>query len=246
MTDVAGNNNGEVIVNPFVFTTFGTGRVAAAFATSVRLPSTPTLNFQPQTSFTWEGWIKAPPTNIALLFRDPTNVVILEKLAPLVPSSGYALSLRDGKLSAQLVFSGTPGRTNIFTAQTADLRDDRWHHIACCVSRNPKIPSALYVDGTMRWDLSCRTSTGSLSNTTLLTLGLAPVSLALNRQSTNGATDEFTLYNRVLESNEVASIFQASSAKMQAASSHHQPTSLARGHRGKYRSVFRGRHRVRT
>ncbi len=211
VTDVAGNNNGEVAFTTFVTGGYGTGRVAAAFATSVRVPNSPTLNFQPQSSFSWEGWIKAPPTNIVLLFRDPTNVIILEKLGPIVPSSGYALSLRDGKLSAQLAFSGTPVRTSIFTAPTADLRDNRWHHIACSVSRNAEVPSALYVDGTNALAFDVSAFTGALSNNTLLTLGLAPSSLAFNRPSTNGTADEFTLYNRVLTGSEVASIFQASS-----------------------------------
>ncbi len=205
--DVAGTNNGETVFPPPPpDNSFATGKVDFAVATRISIRNSDSLNFGTNADFSWEGWIKVPPTNFLGTFRQLTNSFV-DKFQG---SNGYALFLPDGRLGLQLSFTPLPfSNSAAFIAPGPDLRDNHFHHVACTVSRRTANGSHLYVDGANALTFDVTRFSGSLSNALPLILGITAAPFP---GESKALTDEMTLYGRALTAEEIASIYQAGSA----------------------------------
>jgi hypothetical protein len=202
--DAAGTNNGQTIFPPLPpFNAFTTGKVDYALATRMTVPNSASLNFGSNADFSWEGWIKFPPSNFVGLFREPTNIIVNK----FDISSGYSLSLPGGQLALRLGF--TPLAVSTFVAPGADLRDNHFHHIACTVSRRITNGSHLYVDGANALSFDVTRFSGVLSNASSLIFG---TEASLRFPPPDTLIDEMTVYSRALTGDEIASIYHAGSA----------------------------------
>jgi hypothetical protein len=219
--DAVDSNNGSVpiiIVPPFGSDPYTTGKVDSALAVRMTVPNSPSLNFGSNADFSWEGWIKVPPTNNLGFVREPTNTIV-DKSGPLFggiggTGAGYSLSIgAGGHLALQLGF--TPpiiGGTNaMFVAPGADLRDNHFHHVACTVSRGTLNGSHLYVDGANALTFDASHFSGVLSNSSTLVVGMDTSPLPRNLPP-DIVVDEITLYGRTLTADEVSSIYHAGTA----------------------------------
>ncbi|HSU57555.1 MAG TPA: LamG-like jellyroll fold domain-containing protein, partial [Candidatus Dormibacteraeota bacterium] len=211
LIDAVGTNNGRedlIVFPPINGATYATGKVGSAFASSITVPNSASLNFGSNADFSFEGWIKSAPTNPVILFRNTTNEIFVEKFAG---SAGYILSLLNGQFALQVGggFS-LPLTSQIFVASGPDMRDGHWHHVACTISRSVTNGSHLYVDGANALSFDLSRLRGSLSNVSELFLGFSTRQF-LGFVTNNSLLDELTLYNRGLDSNEIASIYYAGS-----------------------------------
>jgi uncharacterized protein (TIGR03437 family) len=203
------NNNNAASANGITFTP---GRVGQALnfngSSEVVIPHSASLNFQ---HFTFEGWVF--PTvldgSVEMLINkeeDPYTTYQYE-----VGVAGAAGSAPVGTLLFALSgLNGLPSDFGGFVNAGAVLPRNTWTHVALTFN-GTTIKS--YVNGTV-----ARTITG-LSGTLLAAPG--PLKLG-SRSSTlinqlpqdrfNGLLDEISLYNRALNDQEVANIFNAGSA----------------------------------
>jgi len=104
--------------------------------------------------------------------------------------------------------------TNTF-ARSANIADNRWHHVAAVVKRLPPVPPEIYVDGAKQ------ILPEGLHNAPLINLDVAaPLWLGRHHANRNvksdkfdfeGEIDELSFYHRALTAAEIQSIYRAGS-----------------------------------
>lgn len=178
---------------------------------SMQAADAPALNFDAQTSFTFEFWFRFTGGQ-QTCGGSPTNRyhTLLEKRA-LMPGSvlGYSVFLDCGKPGFQLA----PGGANFhnYFADGPDLRDGAFHHLAVVVDRGSPTGSHIYVDGVAMPVYGQAgfnaTGVGSLINSHTLMVG-APIR-STDASPLPGTLDEISVYHRALSAAEVAAIYGA-------------------------------------
>jgi hypothetical protein len=94
--DAVDGNNGSVPFPPLPPVggdAYTTGKVDSALAVRMTVPNSPSLNFGSNANFSWEGWIKIPPTNAFGLFREPTNIIVDKSGQLFSAGAGYTFSI---------------------------------------------------------------------------------------------------------------------------------------------------------
>lgn len=121
---------------------------------------------------------------------------------------GYSFYLNYGYLTVQLADGIAP---NSFTNYNSAVfvADGNWHHVGVTVSRNNHNGIIFYKDGvgTQYGDPTLRP--GNLDNSSILTLGRQSFA---DQNKFSGILDEVELFNRVLSTSEMKSIFDADSS----------------------------------
>jgi hypothetical protein len=124
---------------------------------------------------------------------------------------GYLIYVWNGHPSFQVA----DGKAVAAMAQSVNIADRRWHHVAGVVQRLPPQPHWIYVDGVKQ-------PSGSFGPTPLVTLDVA-APLWLGRHHANqlmprndlyfeGEMDELSFYHRALTAAEIQAIYRAGSA----------------------------------
>jgi fibronectin type 3 domain-containing protein len=198
INDYAGTNNGSLNGGA----TYATGKVHQAFdlngtngfvSTSVQLAN-------PQ-NFTLELWFNTTTTNGGVLM-----------------GFGNSQTGNPGSYDRQLymdntgklhfgIWSGSAQMVN----SIAGYNDDSWHHVAATISTN--VGSCLYVDGMLV--ASNLTATAGQNYSGWWRIGHNNLSSWPSQPTSyyfKGLIDEASIYNRVLSSNEIATIYSAGSA----------------------------------
>lgn len=198
-SDIAGsaNNSGTWMNSP----TPVNGKVAGALSfngsNSVDVPDQAELNFGTG-DFSIDLWIKTTASS--------GTHPILDKRTGSVPNlTGYQLYVWNGQPGLQLA----DGAGYTVLSSTGFVADGNWHHVAVTVDRDNTSGVLFYVDGSLVSILNPTARQLTLTNT-------APFVMARNLISPSetfaGSLDELELYNRVLDSLEVRSIWAADSA----------------------------------
>jgi hypothetical protein len=213
--DVIGTNDAVDLRPPFFPPSSGytSGKVGLAFETDFFVPDSPSLNFGINADFSIEAWIKVAPTN-GFILRNMTNLIIVQKMSSplLVPTTGYAFELDNGRLACRLAAAGPGGvsESGTFISAGPDLRDYHFHHVALTLHRSATNGGNLYVDGQTVLTFNPTRYRGDLSNMSQMHLGISPGSGL--PPGIFDATDELAIYNRALTATEILSIRQAGSA----------------------------------
>ena len=196
-TDAVGGNDGKL-----VGTTFASGEVGQAFSNQyydyVQVPSSPSLKFT--NAFTVEFWYKDTGS-------EWYQVGLVGKCSPIAYNFDIALwatnSLSVGfwdpaasSVPQALILTNVP-QANVF------------HHVAATYQQaGTNVQMQLYVDGT---NSASATVAGNLTNT----INEAPLSIGTIVPTAGfftGLIDEVSIYNRVLTSTEISSIYNAGPA----------------------------------
>jgi hypothetical protein len=191
------NNAGTWMNSPVPVAGEVGGALTFSGSNSVDVPDHSELNFGTG-DFSIDLWIKT--TN-----SSGTRTILDKRTSSGPNPTGYLLFLVNGNLSSQ-IGDGT-GYNNCVT--TGFVADGNWHHVALTVDRNNSSGWRHYVDGNILGTIGNPTGyQGSLTNT-------APLVMARNlltpSQSFAGTLDEISLFNRVLDSLEIRSIWAAGS-----------------------------------
>jgi hypothetical protein len=179
---------------------------------SMQAADAPSLNFDAQTSFTIELWLRFTGTSLPCN-GNPTSryLTLLEKREFLTASSvlGYSVFLECGRPGFQLSPAGTSFRN--YFSNGPDLRDGAVHHLAVVVDRAQPTGSHIYVDGVpVRVNGQTgfnATGLGSLANGHPLMIG-APIR-STDASPFTGLMDEISVYHRALSAVEVTAIYGA-------------------------------------
>ncbi|HUU46340.1 MAG TPA: LamG-like jellyroll fold domain-containing protein, partial [Acidobacteriota bacterium] len=135
---------------------------------------------------------------------------IVEKMeySGTTPNRGYRFYLESGVLTFQVAGASS---SIAFQVDFADqLSQNVWHHVAATyVGTQPYQTCALYIDGELRQWQSAMLPVGDLSNSSDLIIGGSALGPAINYL--NIGIDELEIFERVLASTEVKSIWQADS-----------------------------------
>jgi len=198
--DIAGsvNNSGTWMNSPTPVTGKVAGALSLSGSNSVDVPDQAELNFGTG-DFSIDLWIKTANAS--------GTRTILDKRTGSVPNlTGYVLFLVNGYLGSQI---GDGAGYNNYVSTTGFVANGNWHHVALTVDRNNASGWLHYVDGSVVGTPANPTAySGSLTNT-------APFVMArelINPSHTfAGTLDEVELFNRVLDSLEVRSIWAADS-----------------------------------
>lgn len=147
--------------------------------------------------FSIDFWIKTTDKTGSLAILDKRQVS---------PIKGYHLALLGGTVWLQLA-DGAPTRNFANYSSNIAVADGKWHFVALTVNRATK-KVQWYTAPPTPGTLSTITQTGSLSNNVNLQIGRRSAALG-DPGWFKGCLDELEIYNRVLTSAEVASIFKA-------------------------------------
>jgi sugar lactone lactonase YvrE len=188
-TDAVGINNGTL----YSAVGFVPGEVGSAFSFNgssyVSIPDSPSLDAL-TSAITVEAWFKV-------------NQFSGQDWTAIVSKGEGTWQIRRYVTSSQLTFT-TIGLSNTELVGTRNINDGQWHHVAAVYDGAMKY---LYVDGTL--DVSAP-ATGLISQTSRpLCIGDSPDH---TERWLNGLVDEVSIYNRVLTSTEIQSIYNAGSA----------------------------------
>jgi hypothetical protein len=159
--------------------------------------------------FSFEGWVKLPST------ANAGSYVLLDKRVSSPAWRGYNISIYSQKLLLQLADGAYYNYLSAGNVPT----DGNWHHVAVTVNRTSTTGIQFYVDGVAVGSANPTARSGSLTNTSVLRFGSRSQG-GISGQVQLGL-DEPTLYNRVLSSSEVQSIYTAGHAG--ACKNHLQP-----------------------
>jgi hypothetical protein len=193
--DLAGVNNvGTWMNNP----TPVSGKVAGAlcfdgFNDYVEVQNHSELNFGTG-DLTIDAWVKRDTASTP----SPPSVIV-DKRDPSV--IGYSLSVSYGRLGFQM--SGT----NYYTTTSPVPADGLWHHVAVTVNRVTNVVQ-FYSDGFLLNTLPFTQPPGNLDNANPFWIGKGQLG---GNQPWRGCIDELEIFNRVLDSLEVRSIWAADS-----------------------------------
>ena len=167
----------------------------------VEIPaSTPGLDAG-EDDFTIELWMRAGFVGATRNFLDKRD------RRPL----GYALFLNKGHAGLQIA-----NEDSLYSAiaGSADVADNRWHHIAGVVPRLPLAPFKIYIDGVQQPETSNRNAPlANLDVATPLWLGRHHANKVIDRENSyfEGELDELSFYHRALTAAEILSIYRAGS-----------------------------------
>ena len=166
--------------------------------TYVDVPHSSAITFS-TSDFSIDAWV--------WIARDTNGIQpIVEKML-LTPAGGYVgyrLYLLDDKLTLD-VLPSVPGTIQYTTPLTTAV----WHHVVATVKRNSTpFQYKLYVDGSVV-KVGTITSIGSLAETADLIIGGWPFPTEDSLQSI--AVDELELFDRAIDSTDVASLYHAGS-----------------------------------
>lgn len=198
--DIAGavNNSGTWMNSPVPVTGKVGGALSFSGSNSVDVPDHAELNFGTG-DFSIDLWIKT--TNAS------GTRTILDKRTGSVPNiTGYVLFMSNGKLGSQI--GDGAGYNNCVT--TGFVADGNWHHVALTVDRNNSSGWRHYVDGNAVGTPANPTGwQGSLTNLAQFVMARE---LITPSNTFAGTLDEVELFNRVLDTSEIRSIWAADSA----------------------------------
>jgi|GEM_PF-5591880 len=153
----------------------------------------PNLNFSNH-SFSISAWVRTGDPNSS------TRTIVDKRQSG--PLTGYSLFMNNGFLGFQL--ADPSGSTN-YTSSSHVLTDGAWHHVAVTVNRvGGTTGGDLYVDGVGVLNFNPTLRPGSLTNSGNLTMGQA---FDGSSGDFNGDIDEVELYDRNLNSFEIAELF---------------------------------------
>jgi hypothetical protein len=192
------NNAGTWMNSPVPVTGMVAGALSFSGSNSVDVPDQAELNFGTG-DFSIDLWIKTTAASGAK--------PIVDKRTGSVPNvTGYILFLSNGYLGSQI---GDGAGYNNCVTTAGFVADGNWHHVAVTVDRNNTSGWRHYVDGSaVATPCNPTGYQGSLTNT-------APFVMARNlltpSQTFAGTLDEIDLFNRVLDSTEIRSIWAAGS-----------------------------------
>jgi hypothetical protein len=145
--------------------------------------------------FSIDTWIKTSDSNSVRVF--------LDKRETLPNIRGYELFLYDGVFHLQMSDgNNTNYGSGVFVA------DNQWHHLTVTVDRDDSTGVRFYVDGTPANTGNALLRSGSLSNSSALSLGSDVVG---DGTPFNGVLDEVEIFKRVLTPDEVLSLYLADS-----------------------------------
>jgi Concanavalin A-like lectin/glucanases superfamily len=152
--------------------------------------------------FSIELWIRTSDS------QHTCNIVDKRDYSPL----GYLIFVYLGHPALQIPNGDRD--TNTF-AMSANIANNRWHHVAAVVKRLPPEPSEIYVDGVKQLQPERR------ANAPLVNLDVAaPLWLGRHHANRNvkqdkfdfeGEIDELSFYHRALTAVEIQSIYRAGS-----------------------------------
>ena len=146
--------------------TYPTGKVGQTFtfngtSSRIQINNSASLNFNANSNFSIEMWIKANPTNPFY-----ANVPLFEKRTSVsIGWVGYSLSLNQGQLAFAI---GTSSALSNYISSGPDLRDALFHHVAVTVNRSATNGGVLYVDGAPVLTFNPKPLNVSLANTSPL------------------------------------------------------------------------------
>ena len=182
---------------------YAAGEVAGAFSLTnatdfIAVPDNSSLNFGTG-DFSMDAWIKTSDAS------DILNIVDKRTGTSSNPV-GYSFFIVAGKLACQV--DDGQGTLN-HVSNTTPVSDGKWHLVAVTIDRKSKTGGKLYVDGAVIFTFDPTTRPRSISNNVKLLIGQRYLDPATNFQ---GQIDELEIFNRVLQSTEISSIFTADSA----------------------------------
>ncbi len=195
--DIAGavNNSGTWKNSPAPVTGMVDGALSFDGLNSVDVPDQAELNFGTG-DFSVDLWIKTTDAT-----ESPKT--ILDKRVISGTYKGFVLFLYNGCLSSEI--GDGVGYNNWVT--TGFVADGNWHHIAVTVDRDNPSGWLHYVDGNVVGPIAGATAfQGSLTNTAPLVIGR---NLLTPSHKFTGALDEIELFNRVLDSLEIYTLWAA-------------------------------------
>ena len=187
--------------------TYGAGEVAAAFyfppasgnsQAAVAAPAPGSLDFGTNVSFTIDAWINT--------VNGGTATIVDKRGGDGSEGNtfGYVLFVYNGKLGFQL----GSGEWDNYVASGPLIDDGNWHFVVVTVDRAAK-QARLYVDNVLVLTANTARVEGNISNTGMFLIGQNNMN---GGSSFAGAIDEVEVFNRVLGTNEIASIFNAGTA----------------------------------
>jgi hypothetical protein len=180
---------------------YTTGMVGAAFslptiADYVEVPNAATLNFTG--NFSIDAWINTV---------NATSASILDKRGGTNANPvGYHVFISSGHIGFQLA-DGQPFLNHVSAGPL--VADGAWHHVAVSIDRSSTTGGNLYVDGQLVDTFDPTTRPGSISNTSVLHMGLRLIGSPQTFENFQGAIDEVELFDRALSAQEVQAVFAA-------------------------------------
>jgi RHS repeat-associated protein len=193
--DSIGTNNG-IFSGSYITAEVGQGFNVLNSATAVRIPAAPTLNVGTNNGFTIEGWINPYDTvGRPVIEWAPTN------------SYGVHVWVNFGAAgSVWFNLADTAGNTHLFQSSGSLITPNVLQHLAVTYD---KIAGNLqvFVNGTLKTNYSIGTVAPQTGAD--LWLGCRPSTVNGTSANFNGVIDEMSLYNRVLGSGEIATIYNA-------------------------------------
>ena len=167
------------------------------------VPDSDTLDFDATQSFTIEAWVR-----IDGVFGNDS--LLLDKRQP-GGGLGYVVGLigTNSESETRKFYCVVQGGVT-FDVRTAPVADNAFHHLAVVLNRAANA-LALYFDGALQQTKNV-SGLGSLQNNGRLFLGHQSLDVpGTTGIPLNGVLDELSIYNRALNSNEIAAIFNAGS-----------------------------------
>jgi hypothetical protein len=197
--DITGVNNYGTWMNgpsPVIIGKVG-GALSFSGSNSVDVPDQAELNFGTG-DFSIDLWIRT--TNAS-----GTRTILDKRIGSVSNPTGYVLFLVNGNLGSQI---GDGAHYNNCVS-TGFVANGNWHHIAVTVDRNNASGWLHYVDGSAVGTPANPTGyQGSLTNTAPFVMAR---DLIMPSHTFAGTLDEVELFNRVLDSLEIHSIWAADS-----------------------------------
>lgn len=168
------------------------GRVGRAISLNstqyLRVRNHPTLNFDTNSSFSWQAWVKTNAT--------PAINPIMRK--GLSGTADLMLSINNGG-QAEMGFGNLTGASRLFAGP--NLRDNQWHQIVVTFKR-PNNLAELYVDGV---SYGGGGFPGNFTTSDDLLIGSS------NTVGYQGQLDQIAIFRHALSAAEVQSLYQSAS-----------------------------------
>ncbi|HVZ41076.1 MAG TPA: LamG-like jellyroll fold domain-containing protein [Candidatus Kapabacteria bacterium] len=180
------------------------GKVAGGFLFNgdrsryVRVPNSPDLNLG-RGDFSIDAWIR-PDVNVI-------NGVVVDKRQDIGNVRGYSLFMYGSHPGIQLA-DDSSGWYN-YVAYNATVQPGQWYLLAATVDRDNAAGGRLYLNGQVVLTFDPRNRMGSLDNAGDLFIGKSDIYASA---PFNGMIDEVELFNRALDPQEIARIFNAGAA----------------------------------
>ncbi|MCE7989828.1 MAG: hypothetical protein DYG89_52445, partial [Caldilinea sp. CFX5] len=152
----------------------------------LRVRNHPTLNFEANSSFSWQVWVNTNAT--------PTSNPIMRK--GLSGTADLLLSINSSG-QAEMGFGNITGSSRLFAGP--NLRDNQWHQIVVTLNR-PNNRAELYVDGV---SYGGGTFPGAFTTPDDLLIGSS------NTAGYQGLLDQITIFRHALSAAEVQALYQS-------------------------------------